>query len=222
MKQTILIFFGAPGSGKGTQAIRISKVLNVPMISTGDLLRREIEKDTPLGKEAEKFMEKGRLVPDVLLEKIVDKRMHCTDVKRGAILDGYPRKESQQKHLLKHLNKIIANGGEVFGVLIDVTDKAVKKRLTSRRVCLCGAVYNTVTKPPKVAGRCDIDKHKLIIRDDDTPAVVSDRLKLYHQLIKPLLDYWKQNDRLIVVNGEQGIEAVDTEMMSKLKERGLL
>lgn len=222
MAKTFLIIFGAPGSGKGTQAIRLAEKIKLPMVSTGDLLRAELDKQSPLGKIAKKYMDKGKLVPDELLAEFVIHRLKKADARNGAIFDGFPRTGEQQEFMLRRIRPALRTGGRAFAVLIDSSDQAIKARLGGRRACSCGAVYNLKTKPPKRAGICDLCGEKLYIRDDDKPKVTADRLKLYHKQGEPLLDYWREEGKLIEVNGDATIDEVWVEMERKLKEAGIL
>jgi adenylate kinase len=222
MAKTFLILFGAPGSGKGTQAIRLADKMKLPMVSTGDLLRAELEKNSPLGRIAKKYMDKGKLVPDELLAEFVEHRLKKADARAGAIFDGFPRNEEQQEFILRRIKPALRAGGRAFAVLIDSSDKAIKARLGGRRACACGAVYNLKTKPPKRAGVCDLCGKKIYTRDDDKPKVIADRLKLYHKQSEPLLDYWRSEGKLIEVNGDAAIDEVWKELEGKIKEKGLI
>jgi len=219
MAKTFLIISGAPGSGKGTQAIRLAKKMKLPLVSTGDLLRHELNKQSPLGRIAKKYMDRGKLVPDELLAEFVEHRLKKADAKNGAIFDGFPRNGEQQEFVLRRIRPALRAGGRALAVLIDSSDRAIKARLGGRRACACGAVYNLKTKPPKRAGICDLDGKKLFIRDDDKPKVIADRLKLYHKQSEPLLDYWRQEGKLIEVNGDRTIEEVWVELEGKLASR---
>jgi len=207
-RKIILIFFGPPGSGKGTQAEMISEKIKIPAISAGKLLREEVENKTETGKAIEKIMSRGGLVPNSVIEKLLFKRMLKKDAARGFILDGYPRKKSQQDNLIKKLEGVTGQKDKIFAVLINVSDKEVKIRLGGRRICACGATYHIKFNPPKKKGICDLCGSKLRIRADDKPSVIADRLKIYHKEIAPIIDYWKKSGRLIKVDGERSIEAV--------------
>lgn len=219
MAKTFLIIFGAPGSGKGTQAIRLAEKMRLPLVSTGDLLRAELDKKSPLGRIAKKYMDKGKLVPDELLAEFVVRRLKKADARNGAIFDGFPRNSEQQEFMLRRIRPALRAGGRALAVLIDASDMAIKARLSGRRVCSCGAVYNLKTKPSKRAGICDLCGKKLYIRDDDTPKVMDGRLKLYHKQSEPLLDYWRGEGKLIEVNGDTTIDEVWVELEGKLASR---
>lgn len=212
-EKIIFIFFGPPGSGKGTQADMLAKKFKIPRISTGDLLRDEIKRKTKIGKEVEKILAKGRLVADNVTEKILFKRIKGKDAGEGFILDGFPRNIKQQNNLMRAIGK----KGKGLAVLVDVSDKEVKARLGGRRMCVCGATYHLKYNPPKKKNICDLCAGKLFIREDDKPAVISDRLKLYYKEIAPVLKYWERAEKLVEINGEQSIKAVQEDILKELK-----
>lgn len=211
--KTIFIFFGPPGSGKGTQAEMVAKKYSIPRISTGDLLRDETKRKTKIGEEVEKIMARGKLVPEKIIKSLILNRINNKDAKKGFILDGYPRNMSQQNDLMRAISK----EAKVSAALINVSDKEIKNRLGGRRMCACGATYHLKYNPPKKKGICDLCGNKLFIREDDKPSVISDRLKLYHREIAPILKYWKKNGGLIKIDGEQSIWAVQRGILKKLK-----
>lgn len=213
MNKNYIIFFGPPGSGKGTQAKLTSDLLKLPVISTGDLLRKEIELKTSIGQQAEELMSQGKYVPNELVEELLVKRLELKDAKLGAIFDGYPRLEVQQEFLLKLQKK-----NKMLAVLVAVSDKEIKNRLSGRRACICGQVYHLKFKPAKNAGHCDVCGKKLFIRNDDKPAVIKARLNIYHEQTEPLTDYWRTNQALIEVDGEQSMGRVFSDIKNKLKK----
>lgn len=213
MNRKIIVFFGPPGSGKGTQSEYLSQALKLPIIATGELLRQEQNRGTALGKELGGFMDKGKLVPDKLIHELIAKRSKKPDAKNGFILDGHPRDENQ----LKDLISMIKEGDELIFIEIKVGDREVQNRLGGRRVCDCGATYHLIYNPPKVAGRCDVCGKKLYIRHDDKPDVINDRLKTYHDAANPILKYAAEHFKLISLNGQQPIEAVRRAMFEALK-----
>ncbi len=217
MQKRYFIVFGPPGSGKGTQVKVLAERLGLPAISTGDLLRSEIEKGTPIGLSVKSLLAKGKLASDEAAGELLLKRLRRRDTAAGVIFDGYPRRLSQQEFLLGHL---AAKRPEplITPLLIDVSDEEVVRRISGRRACLCGAVYHITSKPPKEDGKCDRCGGKLFIRDDDKPSVVKARLKTYHKESAKILDYWHKQGNLIEINGEQTIEKVDAELMRKLKK----
>jgi len=207
----ILVFLGKPGSGKGTQATLLSKKLKIPAISMGELLRKIEKENSPLGKFVKKRIDKGLLMPDEITFKILKKRLQRKDCRKGFIIDGFPRTVSQAEMLekIKKVDKVI---------YIDVPDKVIVKRLSSRRECSCGAVYNMITNPPKNDEICDFCGKKLYIRNDDKPETVKKRLNVYNKQTKPLIDFYKKKKLLAKVNGNQEIKKIFKDIMKILKE----
>lgn len=232
MAKTILIIFGPPGSGKGTQAEMLAQKTGWKKISTGDLFRAEISAKTALGKRVEKYLKAGKLVPDKLTINLVEKGLK--QKAGGFIIDGFPRNSKQLKNLLAIFEKLLKKNDVVFALEVAVSDREVKQRLSKRRICSCGAVYHLIYNPPINQGVCDICGEKLFIRNDDKPKVISDRLKIYRKQGSPLLDYWQKQGspheirrsrseaisrgKLIKINGEQAIKKIHEEIMEKLKE----
>lgn len=209
----VFIFFGPPGSGKGTQSDMLSEHLKLPAISTGELLRNEQRLKTKLGKEAARYMKKGELAPDKIVEALMDKRLTKRDMAKGFILDGYPRNKSQLDDLLR----LLKDKYDIWLVEVRVKDKEVLNRLSGRRICLkCGASFHLVYKPSKKTGLCDVCASKLAIREDDKPAVVRGRLSRYKATAAPLLAYAKKNKKLISINGEQPITKVKKDIFAKI------
>ena len=195
-----IIMLGAPGAGKGTIASQMKERYNLPHISTGDIFRENIKNNTELGKMAKSYIDKGALVPDDVTTDITVDRITKDDCKDGFILDGFPRNFAQAKGLDEAMEKL---GRRIdLVILVDATDKQITERLSGRRVCeSCGEVYHIVNMPPKVEGVCDKCNGKLIHRKDDTEEVVLDRLKTYHELTQPLIDYYKEKKILKRVPG---------------------
>ncbi|MEG1757588.1 MAG: adenylate kinase [Oscillospiraceae bacterium] len=195
-----LILLGAPGAGKGTQAEVISERMSIPIISTGNILKEAVRKETPLGVSAKDFMDKGELVPDEVIIGIVRDRLFEDDCKAGFILDGVPRTIAQA-------NALTSLGIEIDKVLdIDVSDEEIVKRLSGRRICSsCGASFHTRFKPPIKEGICDKCGQPLIIRSDDEETTVINRLKVYHENTEPLKDYYSKLGKLRVVDGHKDI-----------------
>jgi len=212
-----LIFFGPPGSGKGTQVDMLAKKLKLPVICPGELLRHEIGLKTKIGKQVKSLVDLGKLVPDEIVEKIIDQRLKKPDAQKGAIFDGYPRRQKQLDFLIKRLARITSDKDYIYAILIDVSDREIKQRLSGRRACDCGAVYHLKYNPPKKSGICDLCGKKLYIRDDDKSKVIAGRLKLYYEQTKPLIDFWQKKGKLIKINGEQSIKDVEKEIWSKIK-----
>ncbi|WP_035589637.1 adenylate kinase [Hippea jasoniae] len=212
----ILILLGAPGVGKGTQGVLISKEYNIPQISTGDILRKEVKEQTELGKKAKAYMDKGELVPDDIIIDMMEKRIKQEDCKNGFILDGFPRTTAQAKAFDEMLQKNGLNLDKVL--LIDVPEEEIISRLTGRRVCeSCGAVYHIKYNPPKEDGVCDKCGGKLIQRDDDKEEVVRNRLEVYKKSTMPLIYYYKNSGKLVVVDGMGEIEEIFERVKEVLK-----
>jgi len=216
MQKTYLIFFGPPGSGKGTQVDLLAKKLKLPVVCPGELFRHEIEINSDIGKKVKKVVESGRLVSELITEKLVNNRLKKNDAKKGAIFDGFPRRRKQLNFLINKLKEIATSEDKIYAILVDVSDKEVKLRLGGRRVCDCGAAYHLQYNPPKKDEVCDLCGKKLSTRSDDKPEVITDRLKLYHKQTKPLLDYWQKSGKLIKINGEQSIRDVAEEIWDQL------
>jgi len=198
----VFILIGPPGSGKGTQAKKVSEFLNYSFISTGDVLREEVKKKTKLGNIVKKYMEKGALVPDDLMLKIIKKNLKK---KKGIVLDGFPRTINQAKGLDEILKNKSLKIDKVF--YLKVKEEEIIKRLSSRRICpKCQSVYNLITKKPKNDEVCDICNLKLIQRDDDKEEVIRKRLEVYNEETKELLNYYK--DKILEINGEGNPEEV--------------
>jgi adenylate kinase len=198
---------GAPGAGKGTQAKLIAEKYGVPHISTGDIFRANIKNGTELGKEAKEYMDKGLLVPDELTVRLLLDRVAQDDCKNGYVLDGFPRTIPQAEVLDKELTKL---GDSVdFAVDVDVPDENIIRRMSGRRACLnCGATYHIVNIPPKKEGICDVCGSELVLRDDDQPETVKNRLKVYHEQTQPLIEYYTGKGVLRTVDGTLPMEEV--------------
>lgn len=195
-----IIMLGAPGAGKGTQAKLIAEKYSIPHISTGDIFRANIKNGTELGKKAKSYMDKGQLVPDELTLDLIMDRFKQDDCKNGYVLDGFPRTIPQAEALDTALK---AKGEKVdFAIDVDVPDENIVKRMGGRRACVgCGATYHVVYSPTKVEGVCDKCGEELIVRDDDKPETVLNRLEVYHNQTQPLIDYYNEQGILKSVDG---------------------
>lgn len=210
-----IIMLGAPGAGKGTQAIKIAEKYGVPHISTGDIFRANIKNGTELGKKAKEYMDKGALVPDELTCDLVVDRIHQDDCTNGFVLDGFPRTIPQAEALDAALSK--DNETMDYAIDIEVPDENIVKRMGGRRACVnCGATYHIVSAPPKVEGVCDHCGGNLTIRDDDKPETVQKRLTVYHDQTQPLIDYYRKAGILHSVDGTQPLDDVFSEIVKVL------
>lgn len=186
--KTAILMFGPPGSGKGTVSKSLMACLGLPHISTGDILRENVQAGTELGRQAKAIMDSGGLVPDELVNRIVEERLSRADCARGLILDGYPRTLEQGRVLEGLLERL---GLEPVVVYLDVDYNVIVARLSARRSCpRCGAVYNLVSKPPKAGGLCEVDSTPVIVRDDDREEVIRQRFASYERQTQPLVDYF--------------------------------
>ncbi|KUO73248.1 MAG: adenylate kinase [Clostridia bacterium BRH_c25] len=211
-----IVLLGSPGSGKGTQASRIENKYGIPHISTGDIFRDNISRDTPIGVEAKKYIEKGLLVPDDLTLKIVENRFLEDDCKEGFLLDGFPRTLVQAEALDKELEGIAKKLDAV--VNLEVSDKTIIDRMTSRRVCnKCGESYNLCFYRPVLDGTCDKCGGKLYTREDDKLETVANRLNVYKNQTFPLIDYYKKMGVLVAVNGEKSADKVFEDIINALE-----
>ena len=202
-----IIMLGAPGAGKGTQAKMIADKYGVPHISTGDIFRANIKNGTELGMEAKKYMDQGLLVPDELTVRILLDRVAQDDCKNGYALDGFPRTIPQAEVLDSELTKL---GDHIdYAINVDVPDENIVKRMSGRRACLtCGATYHIEHVPPKKEGICDVCGSELVLRDDDKPETVKNRLNVYHEQTQPLIDFYTEKGVLKTVDGTVPMEEV--------------
>ena len=206
-----LILLGAPGAGKGTQAEVLTAKLNIPQISTGDMLRKAVKEGTEYGLKAKAAMDAGALVSDDIVIGILKDRIAEDDAKNGFILDGFPRSVPQAEALDNmgvRIDKVVD---------IEVPDESIKKRVSGRRVCVdCGASYHITWKPTKVEGVCDKCGGKVILRKDDKPETVLSRLETYHKTTEPLIDYYKKQNKLFTVDGEKDASEVSETILKAL------
>lgn len=212
-----LMIMGPPGAGKGTQAERLVKDLNITHISTGDMFRAAIKEGTEMGKKAKEYMDQGQLVPDEVVVGMVRDRLSQPDCAQGFLLDGFPRTVAQADALSNTLEQM---GIKLDGVInIEVPRERLMARLTGRRVCKgCGASYHVMFNLPKTDGVCDSCGGELYQRSDDNEETVSNRLDVYEAQTQPLIDYYQERGLLIGVNGDQNIDKVLEEILSGLKK----
>ena len=208
-----LILLGAPGAGKGTQAEVISEKYNIPTISTGNIIRAALKNGTEMGLKAKAYTEQGMLVPDDVVIGIIRERLAEDDCKEGFILDGFPRTIPQAEAL------------DDMGIIMDaalsieVADSEIVKRMSGRRVCeKCGASYHTEYKKPAVEGVCNMCDGKLVIRKDDEPETVLNRLNVYHEQTEPLKDYYNKQNKLLIVEGQEDVKDTTALVLKALSE----
>lgn len=213
-----IIMLGAPGAGKGTQAKMIADRYGIPHVSTGDIFRANVKNGTPLGQEAKQYMDQGLLVPDELTVKILLDRVAKADCQKGYVLDGFPRTIPQAKVLDEALEKL---GDSIdFAVDVDVPDENIVRRMSGRRACLkCGATYHVEHIPPRQEGVCDGCGSDLVLRDDDRPETVQNRLKVYHDQTQPLIAYYSAKGILRTVDGTVEMQEVFRAITDILGER---
>lgn len=206
-----IILLGAPGAGKGTQAEKICEYCHIPQISTGNIIRAAMKNGTEAGQKAQEFVHAGKLVPDAVVIEMVNERLKQDDCKNGFILDGFPRTVPQAQALQEM-------GVEIDHVIdIEVPDETIMQRLTGRRVCgECGASYHIINNPPKVENVCDKCGHELIIRKDDHPDTVKDRLQVYHEQTEPLKDFYEKRGLLYMIEGTRAVEQVTKDVLNAL------
>lgn len=208
-----IIIIGAQGSGKDTQGERLASVLKIPLVTTGDVFRTACKENSPRGKEMRKLLEQGKLAPDEFVNAFVKERLVKEDCKKGFILNGYPRNMAQTKFLdsVTKIEKV---------VVLDVAEKTVINRISSRRVCKnCSASYNLKTMPPRMEGMCDRCGSELIQREDDNPSAIKKRLQIYHEKTAPIINYYKKKRLVVKVDGAKPIEEVQKGLLRMLRAR---
>lgn len=214
----IIVLLGGPGSGKGTQAKKLIDTLGVPQISTGDIFRAALKETTPMGLKAKTYMDKGELVPDEVVIGVVEERLAKPDLAKGYMLDGFPRTLPQAQAL----DKILSGQGKGIdhAILVDVPDEELVARLSGRRTCknsACGAMFHVMFNPPKQEGICDVCGTNLYQRDDDTEAVIRERLGVYNNQTAPLIDYYETKGLLRRVKGVGPIDEIFAAIEKVLK-----
>lgn len=214
-----MVFLGPPGAGKGTYAKRLIEMLNIPHISTGDMFREAVASKSELGKKVEEILKRGDLVPDDLTNSIVKDRLSKEDCKNGFILDGFPRTVAQAKAL----DEIMRSLGKDLDYVIyfEVDEEEVVKRISNRRICSnCGKIYNLITLPPKVDGKCDVCGGTLYQREDDKEEVVRKRYRVYMENTYPVIEYYQKSNKLFTVNGALDVDSVIKEVLNIIRRWG--
>lgn len=205
-----ILVFGVQGSGKGTQAAKISEKYEIPYIAPGDIFRWEIKEDTELGRKVKSYIDEGCLVPDRVVNEVIGKRLSQPDcIEKGFVMDGYPRNKNQQNFL----NKLV-DLTHIF--VIKVSDELAVSRLSGRLACKCGLSYHIKNNPPKKDMICDECGQKLFVREDDKPEAIKKRIKIYHQETEPLLDFYREKDILYEIDGERSIDEVFADIVEIL------
>ena len=212
-----IVMLGAPGAGKGTQAEMIAEKYSIPHISTGDIFRANIKNGTELGKKAKAYMDAGNLVPDELTVDLVIDRVAQPDCEKGYILDGFPRTIPQAEVFTKQLEK---NGDKIdYAIDVEVPDENIINRMGGRRSCPnCGATYHIKYIPPKKEGVCDACGTELVLRNDDKPETVKNRLDVYHKATQPLIDFYEAQGALRAVDGTQDMKDVFAAIVKILED----
>jgi adenylate kinase len=216
MTRTYIVLLGPPGAGKGTQAKRIAQRLDLVHISTGDLFRENLKNETDLGQRAQQYMSKGELVPDDVTIRMVEERLSRPDSGEGAVMDGFPRTPAQAKAFDTLLKKFDSSVNVV--PYIKVPDEVLVERLSGRWMSPSGRVYHEKHNPPTVKWIDDIDGSQLYQREDDKPETVRHRIEVYNEQTAPLIDYYRDRDVLIEIDGTQSIDDVTEDIMQAVRE----
>ncbi len=212
-----IVLIGAPGAGKGTQAALLEKKLGIPRISSGDMLREAVAKGSELGRLAKSYMDKGELVPDEVMIKLILERLSMADCRKGALLDGFPRTPEQAKAL----DEALAKEGKAIALVpyLKVSLEKLLERLSGRWICRsCQAVYHMVYNPPKDDKKCDLCGGELYQREDDKPETARRRLEVYFAQTAPLIEYYREAGLLREVDGERAIEEIHQELISLIEK----
>jgi len=205
----ILVLLGPPGAGKGTVGNSLSEEWGLPIISSGDFLRENLKKETDIGKKAQKYVESGELVPDEIVMEMIEKELCKFIYNNGFIMDGFPRTIKQAEMF----DRLVDNDNDIKVIYLKADDDFLVKRLSLRRVCEnCGKIYHLVNLPPAKEGVCDVCGGKLIQRVDDREDIVRNRLDVYKKLTAPLIEYYKEKNILFMVNGEEKLENILSEI----------
>jgi adenylate kinase len=214
---TYIVLLGPPGAGKGTQAKNIAEKFGLPHISSGDIFRENLKKQTELGRKAEEYMNRGELVPDDITISMIRERLSRPDCEERALLDGFPRTPAQAKALDEMLSDF---GGQIDAVpYIKVREDELVERLSGRLTCRAkGHIFHKKYNPPQEPGICDFDGSELYQREDDKPETVKRRIRVYMEQTQPLIDYYQEKSVLIEIDGNQSIEDVTTDLVRALKE----
>ncbi|ADL06930.1 adenylate kinase [Thermosediminibacter oceani] len=214
-----IVLMGPPGAGKGTQAKKLAEAFDVPHISTGDMLRSAVQEGTPLGKKAREYMDKGLLVPDEVITGIVRERLRDKSCEKGFILDGFPRTIPQAESLEEALGEMGIRLDAVVNIV--VPREELIERFTGRRVCeVCGFTYHVKYNPPQKEGICDKCGGKLIMRADDDVKTVENRINVYEQQTRPLIEYYDRKNLLVNIDGNRPIDVVFEDIKSRLRGEG--
>jgi adenylate kinase len=213
-----VVFLGAPGAGKGTQAAEVAKELKLAHIATGDMFREAQKKGTKLALEAKTYMDRGMLVPDEITIKMVQERISAPDCVHGVIFDGFPRNIAQAQAL----DKAMAEQSKAIDkvVYIKVSEEELLKRLGGRWICRqCQTPYHEVASPPKIKGKCDKCSGELYQRSDDVPTTIKERLKVFFAQTAPLIDYYTKTGKLVEVNGEGGMDQIKQRILKAIAKK---
>jgi adenylate kinase len=209
---------GIPGSGKGSQAELLSERLKIPWISTGDMLREEVKKNSDLGKKVDAILKSGKLVPDYIIIEVIKNKIKTPECEGGYILDGFPRTLNQTKELEKLMDDLGEKLRQV--IKLDVSKETVIRRLKGRLICsVCGADYNTDSKPPKIKGKCDLCEGELCSRPDDQKNAILNRINIYNEKTKPIEEYYRKREKLVVINAEGDPEVVRDKILKEIEKR---
>jgi len=216
----IIILLGPPGAGKGTIAGKIKKKIDIPIISTGDILRNAIQDGTELGKEVQTYVNSGQLVPDYLIMRIVENRINQKDCQEGFMFDGFPRTIQQAEELDLLIQRLKKKIGQAF--YFKTSHNVIIERLSARRVCTkCSAIYNLNYDPPKVADKCDACGGELIQRDDDKEETIKKRLEVFNNETLPLVEYYQEKKLLTKINADQDVDDRFREVWKRITELDL-